>query len=572
MKQALFILAAFILLAPSISSGQDFEVVSPPEKEIYRVICSNYKDSLVEILNSSDKDIIIEAEVLNTDKIHLSKSVWLVPQKTKTKLLLTVSANSFLNDTVKGKLRLFTKTHSDTVNLSLTNTNSFVIGGGCQVRSIAYADVPVGDTVRQVLYAINNIGTPVKCSPFGYEINNDKFVEFIRPLFDTTKEVETGKYFAFCEVLFLPKQPNVSRGGYEMCVYFKNNTNRGGQLCVYIDYLRSVRDPDLFNECFTVNEVPLYNTSLIEGGRRNVILSVKNNRLSNKLLQIDSINFTEVPNRSYLVVESSLENTTIPFLSKEEFNIPVSVTANIYSDINPCYMSYSFRSVNDDSCDKSFDGSIGIRVVLPTADSITFPINDNPYRDVLAMKSSASMFQHTFHFQNTTKSDLTIGDISVIGDMPTFSVQSPVSFPVAVASGDKLNVIIKYQGNVDTTAIDSLRIIATSGDTTYYEIQGLRTTTSGVQGSSDSSITVTLNPNPATTSVTVSVKGAGLIEEAEMNNAIGDMVLFNSRPVKPEWTWDVNPNFFTRGVYFVRVRGNTPEGKPFVVTKRLVVQ
>lgn len=574
MKQALFVFATFLLVAPSVLMGQDFEVVSPVDKEIYRVICSNYKDSLVEILNNSDKDIVINAEILNTDKINLGKSAWLVPQKTKTKLLLTVNASSFLNDTVKGKLRLFTKTHSDTINLSLTKkTWSFVIGEGCQIWNVAYADVPVGDTVRQVLYAINNLGSPVKFSPFGYEINNDKFVEFIRPLFDTAKEVETGKYFAFCEVLFSPKQPNVSRGGYGLEAYFKSIIKRGGPLCINIDYLRSVKDPDLYKECFTVNKEPLYNTGLIEGGRRSILFSVKNNRLTDKLLQIDSISFKAIPNLSYLVAESSLENTTIPFSPKQEFSIPVSVTANSYSNSNPYgYMYYSFRSVNDDSCTKSFDGSIGIRVILPTADSIVFPVDDNPYKEVIAMKSSAPVFRHTFHFQNTTDSLVKVDNIFIKGDMTSFILESPVSYPLVLSSGDSLNVVIKYQGNIDSTAIDSLLILSTNGDTTYYEIQALRTTTSGVIESSDTTVAMMLTPNPAKSIVTVAIKGAGLLESAVMVDELGKEIYTIGHSGQHEWKWDLPADRIPSGNYFIRVIGKAPDGKPFVSTKRLVVQ
>lgn len=573
MKQALFILAAFLLVAPNIVMGQDFEVVSPADNEIFRVVCSDYKDSLVEISNNTNTDLLIKAEVLNTHKINLRYNSWLVPKKTKTKLLLVVSANFFPFDTGTGKLRFYTNTHSDTVNINLTYTNAFVIGGGCQVRNIAYTDVPVGDTVRQVFYAINNLGSPVKCSPFGYEINNDKFVEFIRPLFDTAKEVETGKYFAFCEVLFSPKQPNVSRGGYAISAYFKNNTNRGDQLCVNIDYLRSVRDPDLFNECFTVNEKPLYHLSLIEGGKRDILLFVKNNRPSNKLLHIDSIGFKGLPNFSFLSVISSLQNTTIPFIPKQELYIPVTITANSYSNVNPYgYMSYSFTSVNDDSCTKSFDGSIGIRVILPTAYSIVFPVDDNPYKEVLAMKSSAPVFRHTFHFQNTTDSLVKVDNIFIKGDMTSFILESPVSYPLVLSSGDSLNVVIKYQGNIDSTAIDSLLILSTNGDTTYYEIQALRTTTSGVLESSETSVAMMLRPNPAKSVVTVAIKGAGLLESAVMVDELGKEIYAIPHSGQHEWKWDLPADRIPSGNYFIRVTGKAPDGKPFVSTKRLVVQ
>jgi hypothetical protein len=360
--------------------------------------------------------------------------------------------------------------------------------------------------------------------------------------------------------------PNLYKDGDYSISYSINGQTR--EVRIYATY-STVVDTILLKPCVEVPKETRIIGPTIFNGTSETTVTLKSNRYTKQT--ISSVTFPDDIDGVFHLKGNQPPFEIAPLASLPlTFEFTPTITKPLVKD------RFSSRVVISSSqCSNDLFSLAGL-ALSPTADSIATPLfPDKEY--MLGMSSSAPSFSQDFHFVNNGLTNTKIVSVGLADPSPEFVVTNITptnTLPFTLLPGEKMTVSVLFTpSQVGKVFFNQLIITTEQGiQSVSYPLQGIRTTTSSVQESSDPSVTVTLNPNPATTSVTVSVKGAGIIEEASMNNTIGNMVLLNSRPAKPEWTWELKPDFIMRGVYFIRINGKTSDGKPFVASRRLVVE
>lgn len=567
MKQALFILAAFLLVAPCIAMGQDFEVLNAPGGKltltVFKVVDANLRiDTIVRVHNKTTTPLSITLNITGSWSLDTIQKVT-IPSSATIDIPIYIRQDSYSK--FKGTLSIVSSTTTEKILLTAEIFPHITSGSDLRPRYIDYSVLP-GTSSCMPIKATNNTTQPMNI--YGYSLDDaGRFSTLtVDTLIPPSYVILPGESVILLNICYAPKQPNQEL--YQS--YYINFSLDGKNFSCEIDATySSSSDTTLLKPCVEIVGSGIVLGPIIFNGTAETTVTLKSNRytaqnVTSVAFQDDVDGVFHVKGNPFPIKLDSLASVPLTFeftptltkpVIKDRFSSKVSITSS--------------------QCATSSFSLAGL-ALQPTADSISTPLfPDKEY--VLGMSSSAPSFSQDFHFVNNGLTNTKIVSVGLADPSPEFVVTNITptnSLPFTLLPGEKMTVSVLFTpSQVGKVFFNQLLITTEQGiQSVSYPLQGIRTMTSGVQGSSDSSVTVTLNPNPATTSVTVSVKGAGIIEEATMNNTIGNMVLLNSRPAKPEWTWDVNPNFIMRGVYFVRITGKTPDGKPFVASRRLVVE
>jgi hypothetical protein len=136
-----------------------------------------------------------------------------------------------------------------------------------------------------------------------------------------------------------------------------------------------------------------------------------------------------------------------------------------------------------------------------------------------------------------------------------------------------MSVSIKYTATDNLVHTDTLIIDADHSLTSASEfvLEGSPETSAAVHAMDNSTVNVSIVPNPVSTNLTARIVGtnAAMIEVYDM---LGTMV--TSASVTNQWNWNTMSNGqpVAAGVYILRFNGIGTDGNPFVISKRVVIR
>lgn len=192
--------------------------------------------------------------------------------------------------------------------------------------------------------------------------------------------------------------------------------------------------------------------------------------------------------------------------------------------------------------------------------------------EVLPMKSEQNTSSKIFRFVNNGQTNVKVSGLS-LRDGKHFSITSPKQsdLPITVNVGDHLDVELTFDANSNGFYTDSLIIVTDKALTSIpYHIQAVRTGVASVKSSSSDPVSITIVPNPATTTTIIHASGI-TTTSMEIFDVLGNSIATHSGS-----EWQFNTSESTRslsaGSYFVRVSGFDSNGNPIVQTKRLVIR
>ena len=567
MKQALFILAAFLLLVPNILMGQDFEVVNAPGGKIstttFKITDSQTRlDTFIRVQNKTAASLTITLKMTGPWEID-------VPLTQTIPFSGSVDIPIYIEQFGFGKFRSALSITSGTMTantmLVLEVFPNITVGSGLMPE---YNDngVNPGTSSCMPIKATNNTTQPMNI--YGYSLDDRGYssVLAIDTLIPPSYVILPGESVILLNICYTPKQQNeklFAKYDISYSLEGKNFT------CSIYAFYSSSPDTILLKPCMEVSETNKLLGPTIFNGTSEATITIKSNRYSTQ--SVTSVTFPDDLDGVFRVKGN-------PFPIKLDSMSSVPLTFEFTPILTKPVIKDRFSSkveITGSQCSISKFSLSGL-ALQPTADSIATPLfPDKEY--VLGMSSSAPSFSQDFHFVNNGLANTKIVSVGLADPSPEFVVTNITptnTLPFTLLPGEKMTVSILFTpSQVGKVFFNQLVITTEQGiQSLSYPLQGLRTTTSGVAESSDASVSLTLSPNPATESVAVSVKGAGLIEGRTMTDELGKTIFNYTQPQMSEWKWDLNRQRVAAGTYFIRVNGKTPEGAPFVVTKRLVVQ
>ncbi len=564
MKQALRILAVLLFLAPIVASGQDFEVVGLTSGKIAvtKEVTTEFDTTGVVIKNISSGSITVQC-AFDEDWF----SVFGVSHD-----ITSVSISVGQSRTLKIKYRKFGNCGIFRANLSLiSNTSTQIIIYEANIDCDLMKDKVYGMSIWRT-----NVGSQDSVPMWATNTTNN--VINVYDLSDSYTDSETGFQFTrfipipyvvlpgekikIGQVYFNPTKPNIDLVGNS---HFQSSSNTDG---FGFDIKSNIFiDTNLSKPCLVITqEKPIIGPILFGGDVEHTLLFKSNRNYSQVLiggvfLGGDGLLFSMV---------KPLPDT-IPPLSLTPIKVRFSPTLQSAIIKDRFASNFKFNT----SCGE-FLIDLSALAMLPTADSIATPLfPDKEY--VLGMSSSAPSSSQDFHFVNNGLTNTKIVSVGLADPSPEFVVTNITptnTLPFTLLPGEKMTVSVLFTpSQVGKVYFNQLVITTEQGiQSVSYPLQGLRTTTSGVQESSDTSVAMMLTPNPAKSVVTVAIKGAGLLESAVMVDELGKEIYTIPHSGQHEWKWNLPADRVPSGNYFIRVTGKTPDGKPFVATKRLVVQ
>jgi hypothetical protein len=194
---------------------------------------------------------------------------------------------------------------------------------------------------------------------------------------------------------------------------------------------------------------------------------------------------------------------------------------------------------------------------------------------LMALTTTNSITVDTFWFDNNTTGNVLVTSVS-LSNTTNFSLLGilPHSPNDSLTSGDKMAVIIQFDGDTNGFYHDSLIVVTENGWSApvrnIFNLEAIRT--EGVAGVSEtpapSSAMLSVVPNPASGPVTITMNGVQKATIA-IYDILGNRILSNPPLNNDAYEWDHSGN--TNGVYFVRVSGIDANGTPFVMSKQIVL-
>lgn len=566
MKRAFFILAVLFLFTPLISMGQDFEVVSPVSKKItFKALDGEILyDSSIIVRNIDDSMHTISAFITPSSslfRIFGNEAVGQIPLKAGQSMTLPLR---FYSTSVGGYLRSYMRvSDSSFVDTVVVETTSIlhIIDTNGRDGKVYFHNIKVGEKVCTPLKARNYTDKPINIYKIGEYTLSDTNIS-MDTLISLPYVLLPGEDITVANLCYKPSKINESFN-----IYYIVNSSLSSNTRIFLYANSTVAvDTILAKPCIQLSqENPIIGPVLFEGDTTHTLF-FKSNRYDTII--VNDVVFYGGDGLLFNMVKP-LPDTIAP-LSLTPVKVRFSPTTLLPVVKDRFAVDARFNT----SCGE-FSIDLSALAMQPTADSIATPLfPDKEY--ILGMSASAPSFSQDFHFVNNGLTNVKIVSVGLADPSPEFAItgiQPTSTLPFTLAPGEKMSVSVLFTpSQTGKVFFNQLLITTDQGlQSLSYPLQALRTTTSGVKESSDPSVSVSLVPNPATTSVTVKVEGAGVIDEATMNNTMGNMVLLATRP-KAEWSWELKPDFIARGTYFIRVTGKTTDGKPFVASRRLVVE
>jgi hypothetical protein len=192
-------------------------------------------------------------------------------------------------------------------------------------------------------------------------------------------------------------------------------------------------------------------------------------------------------------------------------------------------------------------------------------------RELLAFTTASQVTIDTFWFENNY-----VGEVHVthatLAQGTHFSIlgEIPHALPDTLKFGQMLGVIVQFSGDTTGFYHDSLTIEASQNLQSFpvYNLEAVYTKTSAGVASNvhNGPALLTLSPNPATGPVQIAIANASHTS-VEVFDLLGDLLWSADNSMGYVWT----PNEQTNGTYIVRASGIDTDGRPFTLSKRLIL-
>lgn len=568
MKQALRILTVLLFLAPIAASGQDFEVVSPVSKKIVFNVTESakYFDSTIIIQNISDSIIRVSYE-LEPNEFRpftffygFTQHTFLAYPKEKIVLPLTFDATN-MGGFVRSKLILSYNTHRDTVALEGSSELNCLSDIGTR-KNILFTNIGIGEKVCALLKAENTTKNPINI----YEVNNVPTNDTNNLVLDTLVKLPfvllPGENVTLATLCYTATKSNEWFGAE-----YYINTSLSSYIAIDVSVTSSiVEDTNLEKKCIDITQESSTIGPIIFRGDTTHTLFFKSNRYDT--LYVNDVVFYGGDGLLFKMVKPLPD--TIPPLSLTPVKVRFSPTTLLPVVKDRFAVDARFTT----SCGE-FSIDLSALALQPTADSIATPLfPDKEY--ILGMSASAPSFSQDFHFVNNGPSNVKIVSVSLLDPSPEFAItgiQPTNTLPFTLAPSEKMSVGVLFTpSQVGKVFFNQLVITTEQGlQSVSFPIQALRTTTSSVKESSDPNVSISLVPNPATTSVTIKTENTASISELTMYDVLGKSVKTLTPVSSSECTFDIEKSL-ARGSYIIRIVGKRTDGKPFVASRQLVIE
>ncbi len=208
-------------------------------------------------------------------------------------------------------------------------------------------------------------------------------------------------------------------------------------------------------------------------------------------------------------------------------------------------------------------------------DSVVRPLFPNSGEPrTISIQSSGDNPTKTFTFSNNLSVDVTVSAISIDQKGSFFSIQAihPESLPFILHPGDQFAVTVAFSANDNNVHTAKLKVTASHTITDVeYDMQGIHTgSISGVKEGLPASVSISMVPNPMSTSMAVTIGGVRSAM-VEIYDLLGNELVSSS--INSNWNWNgmANGAKVAAGTYIVRFSGVTTGGEAFVASRRVVV-
>jgi hypothetical protein len=246
-----------------------------------------------------------------------------------------------------------------------------------------------------------------------------------------------------------------------------------------------------------------------------------------------------------------------------------TVTGMAYAPLNFAFDIYSF----DTAC-LTMEYAL-YSSTISADDSSVIPLYPNQTAS-LPMASTADTLTKRFTFINNLAVPVKVMSVAVT-DAGHFTITStsPSPLPVELASNDLLTIDVLFDAGANGYYTDDLVIVTEHSLTSQtFHLKALRTNglPEAVGRAPEVQPFLSIFPNPSTGGVVTCSASAGT-KKIAIFDALGNLV--SQKDHLAQWEWmalnsDNKP--ISSGVYFVRAEGVSENGKPFVISKKLILE
>lgn len=352
--------------------------------------------------------------------------------------------------------------------------------------------------------------------------------------------------------------------------YTDSTTTLNGAVTVYF----SGSSPAANTSCISFDLGSAYKDPVVLGASATRTLELINNTNHSITVTGDSLGCEDI---HAFTVEQSQFPLTIPAYDSVGLKYVFTPYATTNGNPKQGYASCLLLWLRGDSlnCTYAERGIYGFSLHDSdhhSTDSVVRPLFPTEPR-IVAIESFGTQPTKTFYFYNNLGIDVTVNSVS-LKDGQYFAVQSTnPATPFLLHPNSQMSVTIVYTAtdkavHHDTLLFTTTHSIVQSGG---FELQGVQAATSGVKAEIPSGVSITLAPNPMTSSITATIGGV-TSATVEVYDILG--TLLTSAPVMNIWRWNATSStgeHVSNGSYFVRINGVSNDGIPFVTTKRIIV-
>jgi hypothetical protein len=338
-------------------------------------------------------------------------------------------------------------------------------------------------------------------------------------------------------------------------------TNKGETGFIYYKYIAHTRS------CYTQNPpASLVMEPAIPGGYTKATFTIRNN--DDKWVELKSIYMGDGAHTEYFTIDTP---ATLPIYldgwKETEFTVRFTPKDSV---VGMAYvpLTFEFNLQNFDTVCRTMSYEL-------RSSTTVIPLYPNQTAS-LPMASEKDTMTKRFRFQNNLTVPVTILSAEV-SDSGHFTITStdPAGLPVVIEPNEMFTVDVLFAASDTGYYSDDLVIVTDHAFTSQvFHLKALRVSQLPVAVTQPKVVTgfLHITPNPALNG-SVQLSAPFGTKKITIYNALGDLIAQTENT--PEWNWAALSNSGTpvsSGVYFVRAEGLSNNGKPFVISKRLVIE
>ena len=402
-----------------------------------------------------------------------------------------------------------------------------------------FANAPKGETICKQTAIVNVFGKPMQITDASLFMTSHLFQLDQPPAMPFTLQVGDTAYFTVCF-----EAPDVNDSVAMGTLTIRYHLVGHSKIAMHPVYLKGWS-----RGCIAIETDYLHFDTVIQGSVWYKSFFVSN--LSEDSVTLDTIKHYTYPASGFTVVDS------LPIMIPPGDSVEITVRFEADSTKGDYELLYL---TTKEGCGTAMISMLGETYF----DTTTIPLQGDQTRSLSFTGDSSRSFVW-YRFHNNIADSITVLSASLAqGTYFSVSTTNP-SLPVKLASAEVLEVSIQFTGPPGTYD-DTLVIVTEAG------IVALRFPIDAVISSSDvrsgTSVAANVNifPNPSSGLVNVEVSD-GRVTSIEILDALGSVV---ERLDASRTTWDGSQA--ANGVYFVRVAVIGSDGKPYAMTRRVVLE